>query len=749
MGYIRGRIERVVHQSGSFFVFSIQVEETDFPIRDRVAKVSGHLCGLSRLRAGLTIQVMGDWILHKKWGRQLQPHGWLQWSMSTRDTERFLYECIDGFEDAELVHTIVTAFGEGTFDALQDIERVHALLKPDDGRHNVLDRALLNWAVCRTMADLSMFLQEYDLGPEVVQLIYEKFGHDVIDVISKNPYRLIAIDGFSFARADAIADRLSISRDDPRRVEGAVLWILRMEAQQGHLYIQRGDLPRLLNHLVESETVEPFNISDLYGALMDAVVRLDEQKGVVVDPNVGVYLPEWFLYERQSAEKLAKFLTPCEISVDLEAFLLDYQKSHQIDLSPAQQDAVRRLIENRVLVLTGLPGTGKTTVIRTFVRLFKMAGLSFSLMAPTGIAAKRLASVTGEEAATIHRTLKYNSKEWGYNGGAKLGIDAVIVDEMSMVDQELFYRILDALDPNTMLVFVGDDAQLPSVGPGNVLREMIACPDIPNIRLTQIFRQAETSDIVLASHKIHRGDTPLPEVRRPESEFQFVMLSDEEKMANLIVEMAAKLKGRDENFQVLSPKYDGIVGVNNLNERLRDRLNPSIGQPEWKLGPLHVRDGDRLMIVQNNYSLNVHNGDMGKLIGIEKNHLLVRVHGIGKEIDSIREIPKDSAVSMLKLAYAITVHKSQGSEFETIILPIVRSQGRMLQRNLFYTAVTRARKKVWLLGDSSAVLKAIANDKVIQRNTVFARALTAAHAAGVSRALHERRQEEPARAVGA
>jgi len=367
-------------------------------------------------------------------------------------------------------------------------------------------------------------------------------------------------------------------------------------------------------------------------------------------------------------------------------------------------------------------------------------------MAPTGIAAKRLASVTGEEAMTIHRTFGFNGSAWDYNGAHKYGVGAVIVDETSMVDQELFYRILDALHPNTMVVLVGDDAQLPSVGPGNVMRELLACPHIPNVRLTQIFRQAATSAIVVASHKINKGKSPLPEQRDPESEFQFVQINDEGKIVDFIVEAAAKLKGRDANFQVLSPKYEGEVGVNILNDRLRERLNPSEpGKKEWKLGILFVREGDRLMVVKNDYGLNIYNGDMAKLISIERDFLAVRIHGIGAgAVDAMVNIPKTSAPHLLKLAYAITVHKSQGSEFDTILMPITRSQGRMLQRNLFYTAVTRARKKVWLLGDSMAVLRAIANDKVVQRNTIFGRVVSEVYEAlkqGGVDAHHDRPRE--------
>jgi exodeoxyribonuclease V alpha subunit len=736
MPYIQGHIEHVIHQSDGYFVLAVKVHDTDFTVRDKVAKVSGYLCGLTVLRGGIPIRIDGEWISHPKWGRQMKPKGWHPWATTNSGRVRFLSECVDGFEDIDLTTHLVETFGEDVFDVLSDPPRCKSSLAESDIRHSQLETMLLHWRTARTLSDLSMFLQAYEMGPENVKDIYTRFGHDVIDIISNNPYRLTAVEGFPFERADRIAMHLGIPRDDPRRVEGAVLWLLRTQAQQGHLYVRRGELPVLLTELIQTEQIDPFKIEDLYGALQTAVTTLEERRIVTVDSNAGVYLPELYIYERGGGRKLADFLTPSELQVDLDSFLAEYQKGNQIELSEAQRDAVRKLVEHRVLVLTGLPGTGKTTVIRALVSVFKRSKMSFSLMAPTGIAAKRLASVTGEEAMTIHRTFGFNGSAWNYNGSHKFGVGAVIVDEMSMVDQELFYRVLDALHPSTMVVLVGDDAQLPSVGPGNVMRELLSCPHIPNVRLTQIFRQAATSAIVVASHKINRGKTPLLEVRNPESEFQFVQIADEGKIVDFIVEAAAKLKGRDANFQVLSPKYEGDVGVNILNERLRERLNPSGVQREWKLGKLFVREGDRLMVVKNTYSLNIYNGDMGKLMAIEREHLVVRIHGIGSgSFDSYVNIPKTSALTVLKLAYAITVHKSQGSEFDTILMPITRSQGRMLQRNLFYTAVTRARKKVWLLGDSMAVLRAIANDKVVQRNTVFGRI--------VSEAFERLRSEQP------
>jgi exodeoxyribonuclease V alpha subunit len=465
-----------------------------------------------------------------------------------------------------------------------------------------------------------------------------------------------------------------------------------------------------------------------------AVEGLAAEGAVVVDGEA-VYLPEYFRYEREAATMLAEFLTPVQLEVEPLAFLDEYERSHRIDLSNAQKEAVEKLLTSRVLVLTGLPGTGKTTVVKTFVNLFQAAGLSFRQMAPTGIAAKRMASVTGKESATIHRTFGYDGETWAFNRANKYTIDAVIIDEMSMVDIELFFRILDALHPSTILVFVGDDAQLPSVGPGNVLRELLACPAIPNVRLTQIFRQSAKGGIVTNSHRINGGESLDLDEKDPTSEFRFIPLENEEKAAHLIVEMAAKLKARDANFQVLSPKYEGSVGVDALNTQMRDKLNPAVGQPEWAAGDFSLREGDRVMVVKNDYQLGIYNGDMAKVNSFSREDVVIKIHGIGPmDVDTYVRVPKSEAPYKLCLAYAVTVHKSQGSEWETVILPIARTQRRMLQRNLLYTAVTRAKKKLWLIGHADAVGRAIANDMVVQRNTMLARAIAEAQAAVVAAA---------------
>ncbi len=718
MSYIRGKVERVIHSRGTFNILVFSVIEHGDHRSLTSTTVTGHLFGIEHVVRGTVLELEGIWVKHARYGLQFKITGWRPWSRNTLDVLWFFRNAVTVFGTDGVLEEFVECYGNDTYHALTEGRRFS-----DDAAVNLaLLEAGERWAAILSIAHLADFLQTHKLGPSLIDAVFDRFGCAAVEVLKSNPYRLVEVDGVSFEAIDRAAASEGVDPRDPRRLAAAVLWTIREQTrQQGHLYVRRGDIAALLVDLVRRTGIPSFGTAALTQSVSDAIDGLEKNDVVKVDPDVGVYLADMYTYERGGAGMLSRFVTPAALDMDVVAFLANYEKVNDILLSDLQREAVAKLIANRVLVVTGAPGTGKTTLIKAFVQLFRALGISFSLMAPTGIAAKRLAYVTGVAASTIHRALKYDGFQWGNNALQKLSVDAVIVDEGSMVDQELSYRLLDALEPTTMLVMVGDDAQLPSVGPGNVLRELIACDVIPTIRLEHVFRQAETSDIVLAAHKIRRGESPLglPEKETP-TEFHFVGCSNEITICDLIVKMALKLKGRDANFQVLSPKYDGVVGVDNLNACLRDALNPDVGQPTCPLSPsLHVRIGDRLMVVKNDYKLNIYNGDIGKLVEIHRDRVSVKIHGIGSHPDVVVEIPRAKAGTMLKLAYCLTVHKSQGEEFETVLLPLVRSQGRMLQRNLFYTAVTRARRKVYVLGESDAVHKAVGNARVQQRNTVL------------------------------
>lgn len=673
----------------------------------------GNLFGLDRITPGVALSVKGVWGRNGRYGKQLQIQSWGFPSSTSEYSLKDLMTVGLGF-DPEVAKALMTSFGKKVFEKLRDPE---ALAKAFPEKSPELQACVLKFERSLSIQALSRVLRDGGLSSSDIEACVVRFGMNAPSLLKDNPYRLMEIPGFAFEKADALAFRFGYDTSNPQRLEGAVLWALNEASRNGHLYLKRGDIPQLAREVERKVPALPG------GDFSSAFSELEARGAIVVDKKSGVYSKEFYEYERGSAEILSEMLRPSALQVDLGPFLEEFERSAQLELSEAQQEAVRQLVDHKVLTLTGLPGTGKTTAVRAIVRLFEVSRATFALMAPTGIAAKRLSHVTGHPASTIHRALGYDGVAWKHGPDNKFVVDAVIVDEVSMVDQELFYRLVSALRPDTMLVLVGDDAQLPSVGPGNVLKELVACPSVPSVRLTRIFRQAAQGDIVLNSHRINKGEEPDFGDPKGGSEFCLVRVSSEEKIRDYIVRMAKKLKDRNSNFQVLAPKYDGPVGVNSLNVHLRDVLNPS-GPPEWSGRTQNFRVGDRVMVVKNNYKKGVYNGDVGKLLHAGKSQLIVRIYGVGNDTDLEVAFTEAEAEDYLRLAYAITVHKSQGSEFDTIIMPVVHSQGRMLQRNLLYTAVTRAKKKVWLLGAESAVQQAIENNRVQKRNTALGAAVS-------------------------
>lgn len=728
---IIGHVRSVIFNQADYYILDFDAVSRG-PLK---VKVKGSLYGLLQVRSGTAIKFSGKWGTHSKYGREFQIQKWEPWAETPSEAALFLSVCVEGFSDFRVSDALASRYGLGVFDKLSKEPSKIQLDLADTLSSEAIERALVGWSTTIAQRDLSVVLKAGGLSVGDIQAVLAKFGAEAPKIIVDNPFRLMEVLGVSFAKVDRLATRLGVSSEDPRRLQGAILWALQEASRQGHLYLRWQEMTMIVGDVVHQEKLSPLSLgADTTKAYQDALRVLLDQKAVLLEANSGLYLPEYFCYERTSAALLGKLLTPATLSVDSAAFVQGYEKSHQIQLSEAQRRSVELLVNHKVLVITGLPGTGKTLILKALVQLLEEANMTLALMAPTGIAAKRLASVTGHAASTVHRALKYDGSCWGYNSSNRFLVDGVILDEASMMDQELLYRLLSALHPNTRLVLVGDDAQLPSVGPGNVLRELVDCDAVPHVRLTEIFRQSSKSEIVVNSHRINSGHMPEISSSRPESEFKFVRLCDETKIASLIVQMASKLKARNANFQVLSPKYDGVVGVDNLNGLLRDALNPSgEGTQDWGKGLQSFRRGDRLMVTANDYKLNVYNGDVGKLVAIGKDGLIVRIHGIGdKGLDMDVPFPNEVARAKLRLAYAITAHKSQGSEFDTIIMPIVKTQGWMLQRNLLYTAVTRARKRVWLIGDEAAIQSAVNNNKVVKRNTVLAKALIDSLAAGVT-----------------
>lgn len=557
--------------------------------------------------------------------------------------------------------------------------------------------------------EIAIFLFKLGLGPAMYKHIFGAYGCETIEIVEMNPYVLTDIHGFGFKRADEVALKLGIAPDSEFRFQAAIVHILKEEASNsGHLFLQVAELHKKLNQLISTIDIKKF------GSLLKGLV---EKKKLVVDGS-RIY-ERWHHHtESRSAEYLAGFLkTPSKLSIDIQAFIAEHEKTFSITLEPEQREALESILNNRVMVLTGGPGTGKTTLVKAFVRLFDQLGLTVSLFTPTGISAKRLGEVTGRPAGTIHRQLGYTGTQWGYHNLNKFPTHVAIVDEVSMVDQTIFYHLLDALDPSTIVIFVGDADQLPSVGPGNVLKEMIGSKHIKTIFLNKIHRQEAQSRILANAHHIRQGEDIEFASKGEKTDFHFYSNSDENSILDNICLLSKKLQEKSANFQVLSPMHDGILGVKNLNVTLKELLNPKTTQREINLGLKSFREEDRIIITKNCYDHEVFNGDCGKVLKIDDEMIQLAVEGVIHPV----LFKYDEARDFLSLAYAITIHKSQGMEYGHVIVPLTEAFYIMLQRNLIYTAVTRAKRGLFLFGTNSAVRRAINNNKIVSRNTSLGR----------------------------
>jgi len=516
------------------------------------------------------------------------------------------------------------------------------------------------WRSRNSYADAADYLTGLGLPSGSVKSVYEALGEDTVQTVNDNPYALALADGVTFPQADQIALNSGFTKDSQMRIASILEYMLDVAARRnGHLYLDKDSLLKALERLPKREKVKGFGRSlkliDIADALDDRVA-----KGRVVVDGDKVYLKQSFDVEHGSAQLLQEFSGTVDLDIDMDEFLAEYERIYGISFSDQQAEAVRALNDTKVLLLTGLPGTGKSTVTKALVRLFEKADKTYTLMAPTGIAAKRLSTVVGSQAGTIHRTLGFSGDSWSFNERNKFMTDVVIVDEVSMVDQTLLYRLLSALNPSTTLVFVGDNAQLPSVGAGNVLHEMIASQAIRRVHLTEIFRQHGASDIVLNAHRINSGDDLLlGDPTDKNTDFRFIHLTDPDEIMAGVLHVVKNLyaSSADVSYQVISPTYKGPLGVDRFNDEIKELLNPKTRQQEVTLRRRSFREDDRLMIVKNNYNFEIYNGEIGKLHQIKRKEKLLRIKIFDEPDDRMLELPFASAASLTTLAYALTVHR--------------------------------------------------------------------------------------------
>lgn len=733
MKKVTGEVQRVKHYSAEsgFCVFSIRLE--------KYGKITAQTLNCKGVTdeppaPGSVLEVYGELSNDAKYGPQMSFSAYhLVAGSSSHSVSQYL-QSFAKYLGPEKAGAIARKFGNTLEDILdKDPERLMEV----EGIGEVVYRNIMEgWTQNRSIHSIKIFLTSIGLKAYQIKAITAKHGSDYDALIKENPYVLM-FENIGFSICDEIATRLNIAPDSPVRVKGIITNIIRKNttAGEGHLCISKELLLSEVNAFnseqSSSKKIDSVGVSwvDIEAPLMDLITQ-----GFVVEDKGHYYLVDQFFYEAKSAEILAEILnTPGDprlekLDPDLQ---VDYYEKHEklkipdFKFSEKQSEAIKSFVRSKVLVVTGPPGTGKTTIIKTFVRILENAKASYKLLAPTGIASKRLELTSGKEAATIHRFLGYKGSEWSVNSNNPLSESFLIVDESSMVDMELFYRIISACKPTTHLVFVGDVHQLPSVGPGNVLKDIIKSGVVPTIELDKVHRQAEQSDIVLAANRIKDGDTNLDLFKADtKADICFVntgkdVLAAEEYIKKICLSLESR---KDLTYQVITPRNEGELSVESINGVLQEAINP-VGsfKNEGTIDKvalskdISVRPGDKVMVVKNNYNLSVFNGDVGKIRYITPETIRLDLNSG----DSVA-IPLASAREMLKLAYAATVHKVQGSEFSVCVIPLLKSHGRMLlQRNLIYTALTRARKKVFVVGQSHAIEAAIENAEIRNRRTLF------------------------------
>jgi exodeoxyribonuclease V alpha subunit len=727
MPTLEGAVERITfhNEENGYTVARLVPEGKDYEVT-----VIGNMLGV---QVGEHVRLEGEWTVHGQYGRQFKVERYASVLPATAaGIEKYLGSGLVKGVGPVTAKRIVRKFGADTLTVIDETpERLHEVLGVGPKRVGQIKSA---WHEQRQIREVMVFLQSHGVSPALAVRIYKHYGDGAAGVVRNDPYRLARdIHGIGFLTADKIARNLGIAPDAPERVAAGVAYTLGKKADEGHVYVPQAELV--------ADSAKLLDVTEPLAATAIESLRQDEQ--VHVEPLVGgsglaeeraVYLTPFYYGEVGVAGRLRRLMDAVEDrcfvfrSFDWPQGLAVVQRDTGLRLTVQQQAAVRTALTERVTVLTGGPGTGKTTTMLAAIRLLDAARRSYVLASPTGRAAKRLGEATGKEAKTIHRLLEWSPGGAGgftfqRNEDNPLDVDMVIVDEASMLDLLLTNHLLKAIPPGAHLLLVGDIDQLPPVGAGNVLRDVIDSGAAAVVRLDVIFRQAAGSYIIENAHRINQGQ--MPEWRPEQSQDFFLFQTDDpERAAELVVEIVQERIPRRFNIpahdvQVLSPMHRGAVGVGSLNERLQAALNPpAANKPERRIGGRVFRLGDRVMQMRNNYDKDVFNGDLGRIVALDPVEQTLAVR-----IDE-RTVPYDFLeLDELVHAYAVSVHKSQGSEFPAVVVPVTTQHYMMLQRNLLYTAVTRARKLVVLVGSPRAVAIAVNNHRIADRYSALAERL--------------------------
>ncbi len=716
MDYFDGTIEQIV-----FYSPDTGYTVCRFTLEDGASiTVVGFFPPLS---PGEMLRVKGKWEINPRFGQQFKVESFLPvLPASLRGIEKFLSSGLIKGVGPVLARRIIKKFGKETLNLISGSPEK---LREVEGIGEVKLREIRkSWAENQNIRDLIIFLQEHGITTNLATKIHRQYGEKSFQVLKTNPYQVcLDIWGVGFKTADQMALKLGIDPASPERIKAFILYLLEKDIEQGHVFSFESEIEKSCRKELEVEDAK-------VRAALDA---LRQQESIVIEKAgtdaAAVYLPFFHKAEEEVVRSILE-LSSTSIRIpdfDLERAISEAEEELAIRFSEMQRQAVRECFHRKILVITGGPGTGKTTIIKAVVDIFRRWGKQVLLAAPTGRAAKRLSEATEREARTIHRTLEYNPRLGTFRRSEKypLSGDALIVDEFSMVDLPLMYSLVRAIPAWMRLILVGDKDQLPSVGPGNLLRDIIDSRRVEVVRLDEIFRQAKDSLIVINAHRVNRGQKLVyPEKGDKDADFYFIPQEDEQKAFELVANLCTsripeklRLDPLSPQIQVISPMYRGLLGVDNLNTELQRRLNPF--KEGLKVGQREIRIRDKVMQVRNNYDKEVFNGDIGVVTHIDRQAFRVEVDFYGRPVVYSRE-EMDEIIH----AYAISVHKSQGSEYQAVVMPLLTQHYIMLQRNLFYTALTRAKRLSVIIGSYRALYIAVRNDRPVKRNSLLKEKLT-------------------------
>lgn len=726
---LTGTVKAIIYRS----------EDTGFTVLELTDETGEDMTAIGEMPlagVGERVELTGQWTEHKTYGRQFRAETCKTLAPATLTAlKNYLASGLIKGVGESTAQAIVQTFGMETLDVL---EKEPARLAEVPGIGQIRAQTIgASYGAQLGLRDIMLGLQKYGVTIGQAMKLYKIYGELCLAKIEENPYRLIDdVEGIGFKTADAIARNGGVEPDAPYRLRAGLKYTLQWARQEGHTYLPREKLVEVAAGLLQAE-IAPVERT-LTELLLEGQLIQEQLPG-----EDGIFLPGMFRTEQDCALRLLRLQGQSALDNPFfrsKAQIARLEQQLDITLAPAQRQAVELALKAGALVITGGPGTGKTTILRFVITLLEEMGTEYALCAPTGRAAKRMGEATGRDASTIHRLLEYSYGEGGFGRNAEntLLADVVVVDEMSMVDVPLMAALLRALAPGTRLIMVGDSDQLPSVGPGNVLRDMVDSGQIPVVRLTEIFRQSGRSAIVTNAHRINEGQMPILEGLE---DFGFEPMEEQEAVIRRLIALnsgkAAKLGAQEplQDIQVLAPMKKGPLGVYQLNKRLQEALNPPAHKKkERKYGDVVFREGDKVMQIKNDYRLawtrslphqppemgeGVYNGDLGTIMSIDLYEQTLEV----LFDDGRSAVYRFSMLEELELAYCISIHKSQGSEFPIVLLPLLGGPPMLLNRNLLYTAVTRARHMVCILGRQSCIQQMVRNNQVKRRYSGLARFL--------------------------